>query len=106
MLTLTAAYDKSPQHTLTLTAGQTSEVILADQRTGPRPSVVLHPNPIGTGQVQATLSSVQDIEAGTARWVPWPSGTVAVTTLDVIVASFTALRAVCLTGAIVVEVKA
>lgn len=105
MLTLTAHYGPTPQHSLVVTAGQTSDVVLADKQTDPRPSVVLHPNPIGAGRVEATLSSLEAVRAGTAKWVPWPAGTVAKTTMDVVEASFTGLRAVCVSGSILVEVK-
>lgn len=105
MLPLTAPYGDYPQQTLTLTAGQTSEVVLRSDGQ-PNPSVALHPNPTGMGRIEASLSSSQEIQDGTARWVPWPAGNVAVVTSDILQGSWTGLRAVCVTGNIKVEVQA
>ena len=51
----------------------------------------------GTAKVQSTTDSISNVQAGTAQWVDWPAGAVAVTTQDY-ARAVTALRAVCVSG--------
>jgi hypothetical protein len=68
-------------------------------------TVGIHPNVVGTGKVEYTLSPLANIEADTAIWIAWPHGDVATTMVDGINTPVTAVRAYCATGAIIFEVN-
>lgn len=67
-------------------------------------SVAVHPE-TGTARVEATLSTVAEVEAGTARWIEWPRGDVASAADDGLLTSATAVRGQS-TGNCVIEVLA
>jgi len=58
----------------------------------------------GSGNIQTTTSSKADIIAGTATWIDWAEGSVAVDTADVIVGSITGIRGVSVSGEIKIEI--
>lgn len=65
-------------------------------------SLALHP--AGTAKVQFTLSGDNLVVAGTARWIDWARGNVTVATADISEGDVTAVRAVSVSGAAVLEV--
>lgn len=59
----------------------------------------------GTSKIQSTTDTRAQVAAGSAVWVDWPSGAVAVTTQDY-VRNVTALRGVCVSGSCRVMLRA
>lgn len=59
----------------------------------------------GTAKVQSTTDLLDEVAAGSAVWVDWPSGAVAATTQDY-VRAVTALRGVCVSGSCRVMLRA
>lgn len=56
-----------------------------------------------SGRVEYTLSSMEAISSGDANWRAWPSGNVLINTDDLLLGPVTALRAVCVLGALSYE---
>lgn len=56
-----------------------------------------------SGRIEYTLSPLETVSAGTANWRSWPAGNVTKNTDDLLVCAVTALRAVCVAGAITYE---
>lgn len=59
----------------------------------------------GTGRIDFTLDSFDDIDAGTAVWVEWDKGVVTGTAVDSFRVKMTALRAVSVSGAITFKIS-
>jgi hypothetical protein len=72
--------------------------------TGSQATVVVHPDGGGTIKVQATWSLPSKVGLGTARWIDWDAGAVAVATSAIIYGA-TALRFVTATAAGAAEVS-
>lgn len=62
-------------------------------------SVIVDPGSGATARVEKTLSSIPDVEAGTAVWFPWSQGDVTATTETVFAPGIIALRLVSSGGA-------
>lgn len=62
-------------------------------------TVTVVPGAAGTSKVEFTTSTEAEVDAATAVWQTWPSGTVAATTSDSLVSPVTALRFTRVTGA-------
>lgn len=91
-------------HTETLGAGLTSDPLMLPSvygrmRSDDRISVVCIPAVGATGKIQYTLSSVANVEAGSAIWIDWPSGNVTAATGYAINGPVTALRCINVAGA-------
>lgn len=59
----------------------------------------------GSGKIQTTVSSLDNVKASSANWVDWDYGTVTTTTADVFY-NVTAVRGVRTTGTVTIEVRA
>lgn len=80
--------------------GQTSEVV----RVNNWPCAAALNLAGGSGYLEYTLSLPSHIAAGTARWHTWAAGTVVESTVDYPPAPITGIRAVSVSGAVVLEV--
>lgn len=85
----------------TITAGTTGNPVPIRE---PGATVTAIPGVGGTMLVQFSTSPEKDVDAGTATWQNWPSGTVAATTSDVLLGRVTAVRATATTANGVFEV--
>lgn len=86
-----------------IAVGETSLPVLIKRGTA-NVSIAIHPNLVGSGKAQITLSPIEKIKAGEANWFDWVSGDVAVSTMDVAVGPITAVRGVNASGTIILEV--
>lgn len=55
-------------------------------------------------KVQHTISTPDEIDAGTAEWIDWDKGRVRVNSSDTIIGTVTAIRAVAISGSVKMEV--
>lgn len=78
--------------TIDYSAGDAQSPVFLDELPGAYRGVQLEPLPAGTGYVQATLSSREDVQDGHAAWLTWPAGAVSSVTQDTIDPSVTAIR--------------
>jgi len=54
----------------------------------------------GTGKVQTSIDTMEDINSGDVTWIDWDKGDVTDTVMGVFVGPVTAIRAVSISGAI------
>lgn len=59
--------------------------------------------PTSSGRIEYTLSPLDNVSSNTANWRAWPAGNVTQSTDDLLMCAVTALRAVCVVGAITYE---
>ena len=67
-------------------------------------SISLLPAAASAGKVQFTVSPAAEVASDDAYWYDWPSGEVAVATVDSLIAPVTAVRAVVAAGTCDIEV--
>lgn len=107
MITLTYPF-RSPQSGLqwaSLAFSGTSDWFAVPSCT-PAISVAIHPAAGQTARAEYTLSSPAEIEAGTAKWIPWPLGDVSASSSDALLTMCVAIRGVASGGTAAIEVLA
>lgn len=69
------------QHTEDVATGITSDPVIISNTVSTIILALIISS--GTGRIEATLSSISKIKAGTANWFSWDAGDVSITTNDV-----------------------
>lgn len=69
-------------------------------------SVAMHPAAGQTARAEYTLSAPAQIEAGMAKWIPWPLGDVAASASDALLTMCIGIRGVASGGTATIEVLA
>lgn len=87
----------------TVTAGAASDPVLLPSvyhhNPGYAPAAVYaSPGGGGTARIEFSLSTPEEVEAGSATWLPWPDGDVSAGTVRTVAGPVTALRCVATTA--------
>lgn len=86
-------------------SGSTQSPVYLDTYSQEFRGVQLEPVVAGVGYIQATLSTREAVESGTAGWVTWPAGPVSAVTQDTIDPSVTAIRVYRTSGSLRLTVR-